>query len=415
MTSSPSIYFSWHHDSIAWQDSSHTISLCDDVLYHDNGLPELADEAIHLAHVYLPIEEMLSRAVQFPFSSPDLVDADMLFQMLNDDVDAKIDDWWLAWHLEPCQDGVAGMVFGMPESWRQSMQHNENWSDAKIIGVDAYERLHVHAEQGIAAVIISQDEDGLFFGFFDGQAWRGMRRLNVSTWQQSEQFQLEKSLQAMGFEAQQHAVVGIASETMWQYLHDQTWQTEGKVWKNLPTRHEANLALDDTSISTLNFRHGHWSAKQVWQRWSFWQRSVTLMLATLMIWFAGTWYQLNQLDTALKNQQARIVAAFHQGLPQATVMLDPLAQLKQATGGESTQVNHLFLSDLEQVGSVYQQQPWQLNALSLREGQMNMTGTVPSLKQLNNIQQALQQKLKQEVRIVDTQMAKNHVSFRMTW
>ncbi|MDQ6953059.1 MAG: hypothetical protein Q9M15_06005 [Mariprofundaceae bacterium] len=415
MTHSPLLSLSWHHDSIAWKISDSSLSLSDDAIHDDAGLPELADANIHVEHVYLPMEAMLSRAVQFPFSSPVLVDADMLFQMLNDDVDAKTEDWWLAWHLKPCQDGVAGMVFGMPETWRESMQNHEHWGQAKVIVVDGYERLQTYVEQGTAAAVVSQDAEGLFFGFFDGEAWRGMRRLNALTWQASEQIELMKSLEAMGFDAQQHAVIGIASEAIWQNFRDETWQLEGDTWESLPTRHEANLARSQISPSALNFRHGRWSPQQVWQRWSFWQRSVMLMLASLMIWFAGTWYQLNQLDTALQDQQARIVAAFHEGLPQAPVMLDALAQLKQAAGGDTSQVDTHFLSDLEYIGRVYQTQIWQLNALSLRDGQTNMTGSVPSLEQLNKIQAALQEELKQEVRIVDTQMAKNHVSFRLTW
>jgi len=307
------------------------------------------------------------------------------------------------------------MVFGMPETWRESMQEHEHWGEAKVIMVDGYERLQTHAEHGTAAAVVSQDAEGLFFGFFDGEAWRGMRRLNAVTWQASTQWELMKSLEAMGFDAQKHAVTGIANEAMWQHFRDETCETVGERWESLPTRHEANLALPQTSTSALNFRHGRWSAQQIWQRWSFWQRSVILMLATLMIWFAGTWYQLNQLDAALNDSQARIVAAFHEGLPQAPVMLDPLAQLKQAAGGDTSQVDTHFLSDLEHIGKVYQTQPWQLNALSLRDGQTNMTGSVPSLEELNKIQAALQKELKQEVRIVDTQMAKNHVSFRLTW
>ncbi|MDQ6973868.1 MAG: hypothetical protein Q9M10_03205 [Mariprofundaceae bacterium] len=414
MTSSPPLYVSWHHDSIAWQGSDCSITLCDNAI-HDDGLPELAAANIHAEHVYLPMEQLLSRAVQFPFASAALVDADMLFQMLNDDVEAKAEDWWLAWHLEPCHDGVAGMVFGMPETWRESMQHHAHWEQAKIIVVDGYERLQGYAEHGTAAAVVSQDTEGLFFGFFDGEAWRGMRRLNALTWQEGEQMELVKSLEAMGFDVQQHAVMGIASDVMWKKLCDEHWQVKGDVWECLPTRHEANLALSQASPSALNFRHGRWSAQQIWQRWSFWQRSVILMFGTLMIWFAGTCYQLSQLDTALENQQARIVTAFHQGLPQAPVMLDPLAQLKQAAGGDTSQVDAHFLSDLEHIGKVYQTQAWQLNSLSLRDGQTNMTGSVASLDQLNKIQAALQEELKQEVRIVDTQMAKNYVSFRLTW
>jgi len=393
MTNPPSLSLTWHHDA----------------------LPEMPDDNMHAEHVYLPMEAMLSRAVAFPFASPALVDADMLFQMLNDDVDAKVEEWWLAWHLEPCQDGVAGMVFGMPETWRTSMQESDAWGQVKTIVVDGYERLQAYAELGTASAVVSQDAEGLFFGFFDGEAWRGMRRLNVSTWQASADMEMIKSLEAMGFDAQQQPVIGIASDAIWQHLRDETWQTDGEVWESLPTRDEANLALSDALSSRLNFRHGRWSAQQIWQRWSFWQRSVMLMLATLMIWFAGTWYQLNQLDAALKDSQARIVAAFHEGLPQAPVMLDALAQLKQAAGGETSQVDTHFLSDLEHIGRVYQTQAWQLDALSLREGKTNMTGSVPSLEKLNQIQTALQQQLKQEVRIVDTQMAKNHVSFRLTW
>jgi len=336
------IVLSWQRASIAWQqgkDSVASLAIADD---SEAVLPELPDENMHVQRMYLPMEKLLSRVIQFPFDSPALVDADMLFQRLSDEVDVKEGDWWLAWHLEPCQDGVSGMVFGLSEDIRAALQEDAHWQSAKAILVDGFERLQRHRCEEQAAAIIDQDTEGLFIGFFDGEAWQGMRRINTVACTPIVSIELFKSLQAMGFDAERHAVTGVADANTWQLFEDKDCDVQGDVVEELNSRHTANLELEATS-SPLNFRHGRWSAKQAWQRFEFWQRSIFMMLAVACIWYVGTWAKIQQLDHALELNQQRIESAFHQALPNEKVMLDALAQLKQAAGSEDD-VGSTFLS-----------------------------------------------------------------------
>jgi len=408
------IALSWQASSIAWLQDEHSMTTLDIASEQILALPELPDANMHVQQVYLPMEHLLSRAVQFPFASPALVDADMLFQALSDDVDAKADDWWLAWHLEACQTGVAGMVFGLPNSLRTAMQAQTHWGQVNHIMVDGFERLQRHRVPEQAAGIMDQDDEGLFFGFFDAQAWRGMCRFNGSSTTDSASFQILKSLQAMGFDAKQHVLLGIADERTWQIWRNKGCDVQGEGVNMLSNRHAANLAIQAKTTRPLNFRHGRWSAKLAWQRVEFWQRSIMMLLALACVWYIGTWYQIRQIDDALAASQQRIEAAFHHALPNEHVMLDALAQLQQAAGGTKS-MQSTFLSDLEAVGHVYQQQAWQLDTLVLRDGKMQMDGSVQAITQLNHIQELLQKTLHKEVNIVDTHMANQHVSFQLSW
>jgi len=70
---------------------------------------------------------------------------------------------------------------------------------------------------------------------------------------------------------------------------------------------------------------------------------------------------------------------------------------------------------LDAIAQVYRQQAWQLDTLSLRDGKMEMRGQSKDIEQLNRIQESLQKALHRDVHIVDTNMANQHVSFRMSW
>jgi len=96
------------------------------------------------------------------------------------------------------------------------------------------------------------------------------------------------------------------------------------------------------------------------------------------------------------------------------VMLDALAQLRQAAGSSVTS-DPLFLSSLQAVGKVYRSAPWQLKTLELHEGEMHMTGEVKDIESLNRMQVNLKKALQKDVRIADTNISGKNVLFRMDW
>jgi len=415
MSNTATLDLSWHPHSIAWQDNERNLWL--EGTQEAELLPDIPQDYTQVRRIYLPCEQLLVRAMSFALPSPSLVDSDMLFQELCEEItDAEPEQWWLAWHMDACDAGVAGMVFGLPEAWRQRVQATMPWSQTPCILVDVYERLQQHITPDTAAAIMNQDDEGVFFGYFDGKAWRGMRRINAEHLDEHHLLDMWKSLHAMGFKAQEEPVHGFLDSEMQAHIEHEGVAFQGDTKNTSISRHAANLALGTQPISPLNVRHGRWSALQAWQQLSFWKRSILLSCVLLLTWGMGSAYQLHQWNQDIEHQQQRIEAAFHLALPDERVMLDPLAQLKKAAGNDTTTSIGLdFLSDLNAVGQVYAQHPWHLDALSMRDGKMSMRGSVDSIATLNHIQAALSTALQHEVHIVDTQMGKQRVSFRMSW
>jgi len=363
--------------------------------------------------IYLPMECLLTRFISLPLQHVSLVDADMMFQELANDCDEDEADWWLSWDLNACDTGVAGMLFGLPEAWRASMQAHATAMQASFVGVDGYERLQVMRTHKQASLVLDHDGEGLFFGVYDGQVWRGMRRINgeisAISWQE-----ILYASAAMGFDLQLHTVQGRAGQALVDsmLLEGMNWQ--GAVLECLSSRHEANLALHSPSEGSLNFRHGAWGTSQGLSFLKPWKRSGILCGLLFCAWLASTVIDLSRLDNDLFISQQRIEAAFHKGLPNEPVMLDALAQLSKAAGGNDIK-NPVFLFALQAMSQVYKKHPWRMSSLELRDGKMYMAGDVKDIKALNKIQSELQHILQGNVRISDTNMNGKHVVFRMQW
>lgn len=380
---------------------------------HLSALPSLPAENVLLGRVYIPMEWLLVRYVSLPLKQTSMVDVAILFQELADRSDVDANDWWLTWHLHVCESGVAGMVFGLPEPLRASMQAHEPWLHAQEVLVDGYERLHVCVDEGQACLVLDQDDEGVFFGVYDGQAWRGMRRLNGSMealWQQ-----LLHSSTAMGFDAQNDAVCGRIYDVLLDKVKAASLIWQGECLNTQRTRHEANLNIyQGDQKGALNLRHGRWSSRRKWGHLHIWKRSAVLVSLLFLAWIVGSVIDLNRMDNQLEGYEQRIQLAFHKGLPNEPVMLDALAQLRQAAGGRGM-ADTAFLSGLQAVSKAYQAQAWQLKTLELREGEMHMTGEIKDIKSLNKIQTRLQKNLQKKVSIADTNMSGEKVSFRMHW
>jgi len=411
---------SWNITSMAWRDHLNAIFVSDCPSQDFSSIPDFPDSEMLLGKVCIPMEWLLVRHIVLPLKSPDMVDADILFQELADSSDLDTSAWWLTWRMHRCESGVAGMLFGLPESLREAMQADEQWSKAKVILVDGYERLQAHLHHGQPCMVIDQDDEGVFFGVFDGQAWRGMRRLNgAADHGDGLIMQLLHSCQAMGFDAQHYELRGCISDSFLSALANKDMVWSGRLLKNSLTRHEANLAsLETTGMddhpAPLNLRHGRWAVRHGWGQWHLWKRSAVLCSLLLLAWLIGISSELNSMDKQADHYTQRIEAAFHQGLPNEPVMLDALAQLRQAGGGEVT-ADTSFLSSLKAVSQVFRTEPWKLKTLELRDGEMQMTGEVKDIEALNRIQTNLKESLQKDVKIADTNIRGEQVSFRMQW
>jgi len=357
------------------------------------------------------MEWLLVRHIQLPLKSPQLVDADMLFQELANTSDVEEGQWWLSSALNSSDDGVAGMLFGLPEAWRQAMQTDPKLAQVKFVWVDGYERLQAALFDDEPSLVISQDANGVFLGVFDGQVWRGMRRINGDIQAAKYQEILHASI-AMGFESQTWVVQGCIGQDLLDILLKERLDWQGETLKTLPSRHEGNLALEHHT--QLNLRHGSWSLRQGWSFLKPWKRSAVLCGMLALAWIGTSIVDLYRLEHGLDDAQQRIEVAFHKGLPNEPVMLDALAQLEQASGTKMLE-NPIFLMGLQAISQVYKQYTWHINSLELRNDEMYMAGEVKDIKALNQIQAALQTALQRDVNIIDTNMSNQQVRFRIHW
>jgi len=379
--------------------------------YHFQYFPEI--EMTTPVCVYVPMECLLARFISLPLQQASLVDADMMFQELANSCDVQEAEWWLSWDLKPCDTGVAGMLFGLPESWRISMHEHTQAAQTPYVWVDGYERLQSVLIELTPSLVLDQDIEGVFVGVHDGQVWRGMRRINgsIDTVRYQE---IRYACTAMGFDKQSFCVQGCVQQSLLDMLLAEELNWQGRLLETLPDRHKANVMLADRKGQGLNLRHGVWGLRQGWQFLKPWKRSGVLAVLLLLVWLGSTVVDLYRLDHAMLATQQRVETAFHKGLPNEPVMLDALAQLNQAAGGVSVQ-KPTFLMGLQAISQVYKKYAWHISSLELRDGEMYMAGEVKDIKALNQIQVELKQALQQDVRIADTNMNGKQVAFRMSW
>jgi hypothetical protein len=246
-----------------------------------------------------------------------------------------------------------------------------------------------------------------------------MRRLNYGQGCSQEElaWQIRQSLLAMGWE-EEDAATGRLGKCLMQQLELKKWygySPEAVADEaDLPGRQAVNLAL--SMHSSLEFRYGQWAARfgPGWIR--PWRRSMVLAAIIMLIWVLGSAWQVRAMNGQLEQYKERISAAFHKGLPDETVVIDALAQLRRAAGagadaGGATE----WLSQLNAIGHVYKNTPWVLQELSFQDGTMKISGKANDLEVLNSIRELLQQETGKDVQLVDTDLSRGQVTFRMHW
>ncbi|MBF0281620.1 MAG: hypothetical protein HQM07_03520 [Zetaproteobacteria bacterium] len=370
--------------------------------------------------LYWPLEHCLVRAFSLPLKQVNLIDAEILQQELVESAAIEAGDWWLSWRAGRLSGdaGVAGVVFGFPEEMRA--QVTERMPQAALY-VDGWERCVVWQPEGQqSAAIVDADAEGLFLAYFSEGVCAGIRRLNWSgaegekaRTQSSMVVEMMGSLAAMGYHCSQDPLLGRLDEAWVQALTAQGAMWQGEVAAALPTRHQANLALQLDSERSLNLRHGLWRMAKPWNHLRLWRRPLLLVAGFALVWIGSVALHLADLEGRAQQLQQQLVDAFHQGLPHQSVMLDPLAQLQQAAGSGAS--DRKVLRQLADLSEIFDQQPWKMQEFSVVEDQMKISGSVEDLKQLEQIRQKLEQKVAVPVRIVDTNLLDKQVNFRLQW
>jgi hypothetical protein len=419
------------HDDRSWQTldiDGRQISL---VVAEGGLLPELPD-GCSAGRLLLPVEQLLVRSFYLSLAHPKIIDSDILAQELSERTGEKQEDWWLTWQVAKDGDGVAGLAFGLPEQLRQQINEHQQWQKIGSVGVDAWDRLQVQLTSYTESADLSDgpvavfdaDADGVFFGVWDRAGektddgiWRGMRRLNYGhgCGQEELAWQIRQSLHAMSWQ-ESGAATGHLGKSLLQELDLKHWHgcssDVAADETDMPGRQTANLAL---SIHTsLEFRHGQWAAQSGLGWVKSWRRSMALAVVILLVWVLGSAWHVQTMETQVEQYKERINAAFHKGLPDETVIIDALEQLRRAAGpdkGETTQ----WLSQMNAIGHVYKKTPWILQELSFRDGVMKISGKANNLETLNSIRELLQQETGKDVQLADTDLSGQKVIFRMHW
>lgn len=372
----------------------------------------------------LPLEQVLLRSVHLPLKSVGLIDADILSQELADRAGIEPDEWWLSWDMAVVEDGVAGIVVGIPRSWCDEISTHPFWQVLTHASVDASVRLEALRNVSFhsAEAIVDEDESGLFVGYFDGQTWRGIRRINRPVHEGSSlDSMLDEawmSLEAMGFEASSGVLHGQLSQQSQAYFEQRAtalgFAIEIKLLETLPDRLQANLDAWDEKLPVLNLRHGSWKAGPGWQKVKPWRRTFALALAGVVLWSAMTWSDIASMQSEQEVYQQRMIDSFHQALPDQPIV-DALAQLQQAVSGGTQGDAMLLLTQLQGISQAFKQTPWQVTDLIFRNQEMVMTGQSKDLTSVNHLRNLVEQQVGHSVSVVDTDLADQFVKFRMKW
>jgi len=418
-------------DGCSWQAEDAAANSIPLTVDEGDMLPELP-EGFVASSLILPAEMLLSRTFALPLSNPRYIDADILAQELDEQTGEESGIWWLSWRAACDDDQVRGMLFGLPESFRDEIDSSDQWQQVEFVGVDMQQRLTGHlaqsAEPGEDLIaLFDADSSGLVFGLCrrgdNAQPiWLGMRRLNYNSADEKVVAQvaaeIRHTLVAMGWSADTElAATGLLASDLQDALELPQWRGESVDAAELPGRHAA--ALSANRSEALNFRHGRWRARSSsGGGLKPWYKTMALAAACVLVWIIGMVWQNSQLHTHNTHLQARINDAFHKGLPSETVIIDPLAQLRKAagsSGGITDSDTVKILAQIAAINRVYSSNPWDMRELSYSDGGMQIEGAASDLAAMNRIQQLLQKEVGSNVSLKDSDLSGTQVKFRMVW
>jgi len=115
-----------HFDGHTWQAIDANKNMLTLSVAEGETLPNLPEHAV-VSNLLLPTEALLLRTFTLPFAKTKFIDQDILAQEIEEHTSEKSEAWWLSWQAGVTQDGVAGIIFGLPESLRQQIDTNDGW------------------------------------------------------------------------------------------------------------------------------------------------------------------------------------------------------------------------------------------------------------------------------------------------
>ncbi len=415
------VNISWCPQGLGIQSEADNFTFIPTPENETTNLPALPEWITSANYIYVPLENTLTRYIQLPLKSTKHLDADMLLQELSDRAGIEPDDWWLTWRMKTTEEGVAGLVFGIKKELKTNIQDTPVWQHAPLLLIDGWQRLNAwldnenNVENQTSLAVVDSDAEGMFCGFYDHGIWKGMRRLNGE--HESNAQQMLWSLKSMGFDAATMPVLGRFSDKVAKHFPQQS-ENNVQISNKLPQRYLANFALATPAPNqknVLNLRHGKWSSKQMSTALRAWFRPVLLAVIISFLWLGSTIASNIQLEAQLETIQDDITAAFHRGLPEQPVIIDALAQLRQAAGSNANSSNQAVSQQLYALSQTFMKTPWEMQDFSMSKRGISLAGKVKDLDTLNQIRNDLSEKLGRDVQIADTDLKGNQVTFRMRW
>ena len=397
----------------------------------DCGCPVVEADVIDMpfSALMLPAEDILVRPFRLPLKNEKHLDAEILRQELADSLGDECDNWWLSWSAGSDGAAVSGLLFGLSESLRNRLSEQDAWNRCPVITVDGWHRLNsqlqdVDAEESCelsGCAVLDADSDGLFIGFHKSSgSWSGMRRINSDGRDSSSLAEdIYRSLLAMGHDQEGDAVLGRLSPELAEALIEKGMKWGGETAADLPARPEANLFAYKKSrdINAMNFRHGKWKADTGSEgAGKTWKPSLMLVAILLITVLTGGWYKLNSLENRIETYQQGVVEAFKRGLPNESVMLDPLAQLQAADQSGSAASTKSLLHDLQVLDSVKNEVGgWDLSEISLSGEAVKLSGSASNFALVNQIQEKLTSSLNRDAELANTELSNGQVKFSIKW
>jgi len=389
----------------------------------NDGVPEL-DAPLRSAApdgLLWPLELLLQRPFALPLQQPRLIDSAIMREELSEQLgDELCDDHWLAWHAVRGEQGVHGVVVGLPEPVRRQLTNDPLWQRCEFVVPDGWARLCPHLPHiGGNGLIFEQDRGGLFVGAFAQGGALGMRRLNLVAGRDLATLidDAQRSLAAMGQPLPGAACAGrLTADPIAQLVQSGAlWQGETIEAELLPERHQANLAAAARLEQPgLNFRHGAWrGAERNAPLRRRWRRTASLAAMLSLLFAVGVFWQQQRLQVGIDAGQQRIEVAFHRGLPGETVMLDPLAQLRAAAGGRQ---GGGLLPELSTLAKAMSTHPGiRLDEVAFGADGMRISGHADDFAAVEALRTALAQASGRTVAIDDSESDEGGVRFRIHW
>ncbi|MBF0295202.1 MAG: hypothetical protein HQL96_08425 [Magnetococcales bacterium] len=164
-------------------------------------------------------------------------------------------------------------------------------------------------------------------------------------------------------------------------------------WEWLRSAGLALAAAQGSHGRLLNFKDG--GGAREWQSlWRPWRPAALLAAALLLTWSGQELLRHSQAKSRFEQARSATETAFRQALPHIPVMVDPVAQLKQALGHAGQREGHFpglstWIGIIQNAVPAETQVKWQ--RLRYEPGEVQLTGEVPSYNHLDQVRAALRQ------------------------